>query len=73
MQAPAEAQETEAEDEGLVLLRRIHELEGDVDYWRSLAGWGYGRRGNAYKRDVAPKPIVPAIDIPPVAAQMRDD
>ena len=49
MQTAPEAAQEAQEDEGLVLLRRIHELEDEVGYWRSLAGHGYGRRGNAYK------------------------
>ncbi len=75
MQATAETQEAQ-EDEGLVLLRRIHELEDEVGYWISQAGHGYGRRGNAYKftPDFLRKQdrVVP-VDIPPVAAQMPDD
>ena len=66
----------EAEDDGLVLSRRIRELEDEVGYWRSQAGHGFGRRGNAYKftPDFLRKQdrVVP-VDIPPVAAQMPDD
>ena len=54
MQAVAEAtQETEAEDEGLVLLRRVHELEDDIAVMHMermrRESWGYLRKGNAYK------------------------
>ena len=65
----------EAEDEGLVLLRRIHELEDEVALRSRNISYGYVRGRGLPKPEtgsIAPKPRVPAIDIPPVAAQMGD-
>ena len=84
MQAPAEAaQAQEAEEEGLVLLRRVRELEDetdklrlDIQRLRSNQSFGYVRgRGMIQPKSgmvLPPKPVIPALDIPPVAAQMPD-
>ena len=75
MQANAEAQAQEAEDEGLVLLRRIHELEDEVALRSRNISYGYVRGRGLPKPEtgsIAPKPRVAPIDIPPVAAQMGD-
>ena len=70
MQANAEAQETdpgwspslEAEDPRDELIAALSKA----------VSWGYVRAGNAYAKSAPPKPRVPAIDIPPVAAQLGD-
>lgn len=68
MQAPAEAtQETEAEDEGLVLLRRIHELEDEVALRTRNISFGYVRGRGFPKAGTAvlPRPRVEALDVSP--------
>ena len=73
MQANAEAQATqEAEAEGLVLIRKLREAEDLIAALSKAVSWGYVRAGNAYAKSAPPKPRVPAIDIPPVAAQLGD-
>ena len=81
MQANAVEEAQEAEDfkdaceRGLVLLRRIHELEDEVALRSRNISFGYVRGRGLPKPEtgsIAPKPRVPAIDIPPVAAQMGD-
>jgi hypothetical protein len=61
MQTAAEATQEEADPKDALIAALS----------RSVS-WGYVRAGNAYKREVAPKPRVPALDIPPVAAQLPD-
>ncbi len=65
MQTAAEApQETEAEDEGLVLMRRIHELEDEVALRTRNISFGYVR-GRGFQKPAAmpAKPRVEALDV----------
>lgn len=64
--APEATQEAEAEEEGLVLLRRIHELEDDVAMRTRNISFGYvrGRGMIGPKSGTIPsKPRVEPLDV----------
>ena len=80
MQAAPEApEETEASNATWYIAEleaEIDKLRADIRCLKSAQSFGYVRgRGMLLPRagTIAPKPVVPALDIPPVAAQIRDD
>ena len=58
------------------LTQTVFKLQADIRRLKSSQSFGYVRgRGMLLPRTGKniPKPVVPALDIPPVAAQIRDD
>jgi hypothetical protein len=81
MQAAPEAPEEAADPYIEALEAEIERLRADIRYlklerehYESL-GFSRGRRRMLLPRagTIAPKPVVPAIDIPPVEAQLKDE